>query len=166
MVSANTIYLWLSYQRYAILIFIVSASLSAAMFLTDVVPWFVTLPVVLISLYLFSVSVQVGSTIRKKMVLTRRTIQQIERRSFNPEGLMKYCTDPCWRVVVNHNLSLAGVPSIQRRELIREWTALANERQQQLVFVSQDGSVVHTYQNERLTTTVMNDDESSADCTR
>ena len=162
MVSTNKIYLWLSYQRYALLLFTVSATVAASVFAFELFSWLVLLPTVSFSLYLASVSLRIGGTIRKKLVLTRRTIQQIERGTFDPNDLAKYCTDPCWRVVVRHNLTLAGLPLKRRLELVRQWTEIANERQRQLIFASPDGRVIHVYQDDRLDTTVINRDVDPA----
>jgi hypothetical protein len=63
---------------------------------------------------------------------------------FEAISMTKYCSDPCWRVVVSEVLRESGIPSSQRRALIKDFSRLAIEESRMLVLVNHHDNIVYT----------------------
>ena len=96
------------------------------------------------ALSLVALGIRIMGQTSKKMAITRRAQDQISEGAFEPVSMMKYCTDPCWRVVVSEVLKEANVPTKKRRALIKEFSKEAVEASKMLILVNRHDNVVYT----------------------
>ena len=141
---ATRIYLWVNYQRYAILM-LVSALLSAgAAYHLYALSWLFSLGTATASAYLVVLGMRSMGQFAKKLVLTKRASRRIEQGTFEKEQLIKYCTDPCWRLVVGEILQRSGCSRAQVKAHIRVWSKEAKAHKEHLIIVNREGNVVYT----------------------
>ena len=136
--------LWLSYQRYALLAFIIAGFLlwtTAAFFKTQ---WWFILSGGVLTLSLVGLGIRIMAQTGKKMAITQRAYDRIRDGVFEPTSMMKYCTDPCWRVVVSEVLREAKIPSTRRRVLISQFSKEAVEASKMLVLVNRHDNLIYT----------------------
>jgi hypothetical protein len=114
--------LWLSYQRYAILLPLAcAAALGALVALASVWAWawlglIIMVPVAITTA---GFTLEVVRAYSRKLRATWAQERRMAAGRFSPEALRSYCGDPCWRVVANEILTRAGYSRTQRRALIQ-----------------------------------------------
>jgi len=131
----------LSYQRYAILIFLVAVTLILGVALVSPTSWLAWLVVAPISLKMMLFAREIGGRLKRKLRATTVGLRRIESGSFEPRMVQSYCTDPCFRVVAHTLLRRAGFSTQERRHLIRRYTAeLKREQSKTYIFNASQGT--------------------------
>ena len=143
----RTVRLWLSHQRYALMAGCAAVALAGVVYTSLSAPWWALLTAAMLSLGLGGLALRIMAQWKKKMRITERALRQIERGRFDPDSMAKYCTDPCWRVVVTELLREYGLSRVDRRRLIREYTEMADAAGATLVIVNRHDHVVYTMEN-------------------
>lgn len=114
--------LWLSYQRYALLLSTGCATMIGATALLGTAwtwGWAGLVVVGPLSLRVGHFAVEVFRAHPRKLRATWAHQRRIDSQRFSPTALRAYCGDPCWRLVADEILTRAGLPADQRRDLIR-----------------------------------------------
>lgn len=113
--------LWLSYQRYALLLFALAAAPIAAMVTLAPASWLwwplAAAPSLAAAVFASSVYRRWPRKLRATALAARR----IESGRFAPRRLREYCGDPCFRVVAAEILTRAGYSRRERDQMIREF---------------------------------------------
>ncbi len=136
--------LFLSYQRYAFALLFGPGLVVAGVAAAGPGAWWAWGPLTLLALWLGSFGVVVWRRFPKKLRATLVADRRIAQHRFRPDSVLKYCGDPCYRVVAHEILARAGLGRSERRALVRKLTALEAERATQLVLVNRvDGYLVH-----------------------
>lgn len=119
--------LWLSYQRYALLLFAIALGPIAAVALWAPTRWYLWLVVVPVAARIAVFAVQVYRRWPRKLRATALATARIASGRFAPRSIRGYCGDPCFRVVAREILRRAGLPRAQRRGLIEQFSREARE---------------------------------------
>lgn len=128
----------LSYQRYAALVLgIIVAVLWLASVIGATWAWGVA---VLIAVPLGWFGALVALRLPHKLRLTRTQDERIRRRKFDPDDLLLWVEDPCYRVVAREILVRSGRSQAQARVEVAELAARASAPQG-FVFYSKPPSV-------------------------
>jgi hypothetical protein len=117
--------LWLSYQRYFFLLVGLAAAIPVAIVLYDPGAWYLWLLGAFPVFKLLHFAVEVYRRWPEKIRATKLADRRIASGQFTPKFVENYCGDPCFRVVARELLSRAGLPSGERRRIIRELTKQA-----------------------------------------
>ncbi len=136
---------FLSYNRYAILITTLSVVLPGAALWFF--PWYVWIPVTLVALRSLLWAWQIARQYPKKLHITKKQLLALRNGSFQNEAIVRYCGDPCYRVVAHHVLAQALVPASERRKLVRENIEKAQSLSHAMVFVDHEHKNVVTVIN-------------------
>lgn len=138
--------LWLSYQRYALLLLggpALAVALAAAY-----APWWVALLAGVVGIVPARFGLYVAGRWPRKLRATRVALARIDAGSFAPESVRGHCGDPCFRVVAREVLARAGVPRPERAALVHRF---ADE-------VRRERSVVVLFDHVRGTATILGGD--------
>lgn len=119
--------LWLSYQRYSLILFAWIFAWSAVVTYTAYTFSGWLMIAALPALWVARFAIDIGLQYPRKRKLTQQAQAAIEDNTFHPDSLRNYCADPCYRVVANHILTLARYSPPERRAII---TAHRNALQQ------------------------------------
>lgn len=124
--------LWLSYQRYAALVVVLSLGCVAlVMNLTaswsTLWRWLAIAGSVGAALLGLHFARQIAGRWPRKLRATLLADRRIKAGRFRESSLQHYCEDPCFRVVANEILRRAGQARSERRELIRRYSEQAHE---------------------------------------
>jgi len=133
--------LWLSYQRYAVLMAGLPIVAWTAIVLAAPGAWWAWGPLALVALWFVRQSVDIFARFPRKMRATLLADRRIAGGRFEPRSIRRYCGDPCFRVVAREILTRAGVPADEQRRLIETFAEEEAERGHTLVFARADGSV-------------------------
>lgn len=117
----ETWWLWLSFQRYALLLALLAgAPLAAAAAVTGEGWWSWAAWVVagLLALRLAAGAYQVGRRGPAKLHTLRVALHRIRRGDFSPDRIRRHCGDPCFRVVARESLRRAGFGPAERRRIV------------------------------------------------
>lgn len=133
--------LWLSYQRYALLMGGLPLGVWAAIALAAPGAWWAWGPLAFVALWFLRQAVDIYRRFPRKMRATLLADRRIATGRFRPRTIRRYCGDPCYRVVAREILRRAGTPPAERRRLIETYAAEEAERGHTLVFARPDGSV-------------------------
>ena len=109
--------LWLSYQRYALLLFLAPA-LALVALVAWASPWWWA-PAALAALVPLRFGASVYARWPRKVHATRVALHRIAAGRFASARVRGFCGDPCFRVVAHEILRRAGLPPAERRRLIR-----------------------------------------------
>lgn len=140
----ETARLWLSYQRYAFLMFGVPAAGTAAIATLWPHAWWVWGPAALITLKLWAFAVTIWQRWPYKRTSTLRYQRQIDAGRFDPERVRRFTGDPCFRVVAREVLRRADVRGPAQAALIARLRAEHEAAGQQIIFVDRaKGEVIH-----------------------
>lgn len=137
--------LWLSYQRYAVLLVALAALvMAAAAWAAWTGPragWWLLAPVpVYIAYKLLGFAREVHGRWPRKLRATLLASQRIAAGRFRPASVRAYCGDPCFRVVASEILRRSGMTRAERGRLIRQFRQQASEPTF-LVMVNTNGAV-------------------------
>lgn len=138
--------LWLSYQRYALLLSSVSLGMIAGVIaLGSAWTWGWTALVIVVPLTINfgRFSVEVFGSHPRKLRATWAHQRRIDSQRFAPTAVRSYCGDPCWRVVADEVLTRAGLPATERRALIREFRREVEDDAHATVVVDYRTGAVH-----------------------
>ncbi len=133
--------LWLSYQRYALLMGGLPVLVWAGIVFAAPGAWWAWGPLALVMLWFVGQAVPIYRRFPRKMRATLLADRRIATGRFHPRTIRRYCGDPCFRVVAREILRRAGTPPAERRRLIETFAAEEAERGHTLVFARADGSV-------------------------
>lgn len=134
---------FMSYNRYALLIIFVSLSIVAISFWLS--RWYVWLPVTLLALRALYWAGHIMRQFPKKLHITKKFLFAQKMGTFVPEDVVKYCADPCYRVVARHALTTGGVTRQQQNRLMREYTMRAHDLAHAFVIVDPEKKRVLTF---------------------
>ncbi|HEY1811681.1 MAG TPA: hypothetical protein VGG74_04950 [Kofleriaceae bacterium] len=119
--AATTLRLWLSYQRYALVL--VAAPIVCAVLAIARAPWWLAAIVAVAAI----VPVRFGVTVLvrwpRKLRATRVGLARIAAGTFTPASIRGYCSDPCFRVVARELLAAAGLPRAERRAIVQRFAS-------------------------------------------
>lgn len=142
--AVERIRLWLSYQRFALLLGLLPSATVAAVAITWPAAWWAWIPLGLVATHLLFFAVGVWGRLSKKFRATVVADRRIAAGRFRPESVRPYCGDPCFRVVAHELLRRAGMPRPERRALVKRLAAEELERSKMLVLVNrEDGVLFH-----------------------
>lgn len=128
--------LWVSYQRYATLLFALALGLGGAgVYLIDMGSWYFGVPAGLVALKVFGFGVMVASRIPEKMRITAVAQRRIDAGRFDPLMVRDFCEDPCFRVMAHEVIGRAGIRGAKRRTLVREYTSAVQEESGQTLII-------------------------------
>ncbi len=145
---------FLSYNRYALLIVLVALGASAAAVRWGA--WYVWVPVCLASLRALVWAWRIARQFPRKLHITKKLLRAQREARFSPEDVVKYCADPCYRVVAREALAAAGVPRAQRAGMVRDYTRRARELAHDFVIVDRERNRVLTFVDGVLTEKPLN----------
>ena len=137
--------LWLSYQRYGMLLCGGGVALPASVALAWPRLFWVWAPLALLMLKPIGFGVTVLRRWPKKLRATRIAAHRMRRGRFRPESVKSYCGDPCFRLVAHEILARAGMPAAERRALVARLRA-EHESSQVLLLVDHATGTVFTVQ--------------------
>jgi hypothetical protein len=128
--------LWLSYQRYAMLLFALALGLGfGGAYGSFEGYWYLGVPVALIGLKVGSFGAMVAARIPEKMRITGVAQRRIDAGRFEAGMVRDFCEDPCFRVMASEVLRRSGVDNAQRRKIVREFTASVKEEAGQTLII-------------------------------
>ena len=143
--------LWISYQRYGLLL--VGGSMAAVAAVIALAPhaWWAWGVLALATLPLVRFGITVLGRWPRKLAATLIAEHRIRRGRFRVEQVRPYCADPCFRVVAREILDRAGIARDQQKTLVarfcREQQAadrmlmLVDREHGRLVIVDGDGHI-------------------------
>ncbi len=134
-----------SYNRYALLILLLSLAIPATLFLFFA--WYFWVPAALVALRALYWAWHIARQYPKKLHITKKYLLAQRNGTFQTPDIVKYCGDPCYRVVAHHVLASAKVPAPQRRRLVGEYVEQAHNLAHALVFVDREKGRVVTIIN-------------------
>lgn len=151
--TVETVRLWLSFQRYALLLTLLALAPLLGLTTFGVVAWWAWALAALVSIRLAAYAYAIGRRGPAKIHAYRVALHRIERGSFSPERVRRHCADPCFRVVAHRSLRRAGVPADERRRLVRTYAReLADEGSALVVIDHRRGEVRQTVGGQMTTT--------------
>jgi hypothetical protein len=136
---------FLSYNRYALLILVLSLAIPAVLFVF--LRWYFWVPATLVALRALYWAWHIARQYPKKLHITKKMLWAQQNRTFRNEDIVKYCGDPCYRVVAHQVLARTGVPAPERRRLVSEYVDQAHDLAHALVFVDREKGRVVTIIN-------------------
>lgn len=110
--------LWLSYQRYGLLLCGGGVAVPAAIALVWPGLFWLWAPLALLMLKPIGFGITVLRRWPKKLRATMLAEHRIRSGRFRPASVKSYCGDPCFRVVAHEILTRAGMPRAERFALI------------------------------------------------
>ena len=145
-------WLWLSYQRYALLLALGGVGLVSvpACLLPDW--WWLWGLAALIAFPIVLFGGTVYRNYPRKIKATRRADERIRAGTFEPEFVQKFCGDPCSIVVANEILCMADIPKDERKALIKRFIKAEREQGKTLLLVDRNAGVIHTIQGGNIKT--------------
>lgn len=142
--------LWLSYQRYGVLLCGGGVALPASIALVWPRLFWVWAPLALLMLKPIGFGVTVLGRWPKKLRATLIAEHRMQRGRFRPESVRSYCGDPCFRLVAHEVLTRAGMPATERRALVARLRAEHEQRSRVLLFVDHATGTVFTVQGSQV----------------
>ena len=141
--------LWLSYQRYGLLL---CSSAVVPVTVALLWPWlyWVWAPLALLALPPMRFGVTVLGRWPRKLRATLVAEHRIRRGRFRPESVRSYCGDPCFRLVAHEILTRAGMPAAERRALVARLRAEHEASSRVLLLVDHATGTVFTVQDGRV----------------
>jgi len=118
--AAKVLRLWLSYQRYALLL--VGAPAACVALAVTRLPWWAAGLIAVAGLAPARFGVTVLARWPRKLRATRVGLARIAAGTFTPASIRSYCGDPCFRVVARELLAASGVPGAERRAIVHRFT--------------------------------------------
>jgi signal transduction histidine kinase len=135
-------WLWLSFQRYALLLAAAAVAPVAAVATLAADVWWAWAVALVVCLRLGAYALTIGRRWPAKIHALRVDLYRLERGRFSPERVRRRCGDPCFRVVARESLRRSGVARRERGELVRSYAhALREERSAVVVFDLQRGEL-------------------------
>ena len=134
--------LWLSYQRYALLL-IGAPALAVAALAAWTSPWW-WVPAGLVAQWPVRFGVAVFARWPRKLRATRLATARIRAGRFSPRSIRGHCGDPCFRVVAHEILRRAGLPRAERRRIVSQYREELRRDRSTLVIVDHLAGTVTT----------------------
>ena len=145
--------LWLSYQRYGLLLCGGGVALPLAVALLWPRLFWVWIPLALLVLKPIGFGVTVLRRWPRKLRATLVAEHRLQRGRFRPESVRGYCGDPCFRLVAHEILTRAGMPAAERRALVARLRAEHEQSSRVLLLVDHATGTVFTVQGGQVTET-------------
>ncbi len=147
--------MFFSFQRYALLLVAVSTVPFGLALCFFEFKWWAFLIYAPFFLGLNFFASRIATQWSIKFLVVKRAYLQLSRGQFRPERYAKYCTDPCWRLVVNHILKKAGFETRARKELLNDYQAKAADMSGMMTFVDRSKGTVQMIENGRVRTSAL-----------
>ena len=135
-------WLWLSFQRYALILAVVAAAPLALAWALAPDAWWAWSLAALVALRVGAVAVTVADRWPRKLRALRVAARRVELGRFTPTDVRRYCGDPCFRVVAREALRLAGVPATEARRLVRAYARELRSEASELVVIDHLGGQI------------------------
>lgn len=133
--------LWLSYQRYALLMGLVPVAVVGLVAWRWPGAWWAWGPLALAAVPFVRFAIDIYGRWPRKIRATMLADRRIASGRFRPVMVRRYCGDPCFRVVAREILRRADITGAEQRTLIERFAAEEAERGHTLVFAQADGAV-------------------------
>jgi hypothetical protein len=142
--------LFVSYQRYATLLFTAAAAplVIVASFFAGA--WWAWIVAAAFALWTGGYAVQVFGRWPEKLRLTAVAQRRIEGARFESEMIREHCGDPCFKVVSREILSRAGLPRSEREAIIRRYAAELHQENHETIIIDHVNGVVLRSEGDRL----------------
>jgi hypothetical protein len=140
------IFLWLSYQRYALLLGALTLAIPLVIIVFAPTVWWLYLLAAYPVIRLAMATVGVHRRWPEKIRATRLADRRIASGQFTPKFVENYCEDPCFRVVARELLRRAGYDRKQRRAIVREFARQAKANSDVVIMVDHQTGAVTTVQ--------------------
>jgi hypothetical protein len=137
--------LYLSYQRYAILLLGLGLALLAAPVLLGPTRWWLWLLAAAGAAPVIGFAVVITGRYPRKLRATLGQYRRIADGSFDPDRLERYTSDPCSRVVAHEVLRSAGHGWSARRARVRQLARRYREHGEGLVLIDRTNGIVYHY---------------------
>ena len=134
--------LFLSYQRYGLLLGAVALTPLVLVYALAPTLWWAWLLAALPCVWIGGFAITVLRRFPRKLRLTAIADRRIAQGRFSPRSVAGYCEDPCFRVVAHEVLRRAGLPAAERRELVKQLTAQASANANGLVLFDHERGTV------------------------
>lgn len=141
----DRISLWLSFQRYALLLMVLA--IAPLLLVGSVAPgiWWAWLPALFITARVGAFAVMVWRRWPAKIHALRVTLFRVAAGRFEPEQIRRHCGDPCFRLVAHTCLHRAGFSRIERRRVVAAYAAELHAEGSELLIIDHlRGEVVRT----------------------
>jgi hypothetical protein len=134
--------LWLSFQRYALLLGALALAPLGLVWCTAAGAWWAWCLALLVAARLGGFALEIARRWPRKLRALRVASRRIALGRFTTAEIRSYCADPCFRVVARQILRRAGLPGAQARQIIREHArALRDEASEVVIFDHRRGEV-------------------------
>lgn len=137
--------LWISYQRYALLVSVGSLGATTLALTYAFDAWWLWVPLAVLCVPAFVLAHHIHRGMRGHMVTTRRALHKMRLGAFEPESVQPLCEAPCSRVVAYELLAQYGMPRLQRRALVKKLTLLEEEASKSLIIVDRTNGKLYRY---------------------
>lgn len=130
---SSRIRLWFSYQRFGLLVLLISIAPPAAAYWALPESWWLWGGLAIAGLYGIGMAIKILAKFRHKLRVTVVYVRRYRRNGFSPALLERYADDPCYRVVCDEIMRDVGVPADERRQILKE---LKEEAGRPMLFVA------------------------------
>ena len=155
--------MFFSFQRYALLLVAIPTVPFGLAFYVFEFKWWALLVYAPFFLGLNFFASRIATQWSFKFLVVKRAYLQLSRGQFRSGRYAKYCTDPCWRLVVNHILKKAGFGAKARRGMLNDYQIKAADMSSMMIFVDRAKGIVQTIENGQIrTSTLRSKPEASA----
>lgn len=158
--------LWLSYQRYGLLLCGGGVALPATVALLWPRLFWLWAPLALLVLKPIGFGVTVLGRWPKKLRATLIAEHRMQRGRFRPASVKSYCGDPCFRLVAREILTRAGMPAAERRALVARLRAEHEQSSRVLLLVDHATGTVFTVQGDQVTESRAQDPDALSETSR
>ena len=113
--------LWLSYQRYALMLTSFALACPLVTYVAFPALWAAWTSAALVGVFCLSGAIKIGWKFGHKLRVTAMLERRYKRNGFNAEQLRQYAEDPCYRVVSNEVMRRVDVPAAERRRILKQF---------------------------------------------
>ncbi len=147
--------LWLSYQRYSFVL--AGSAVLLPVGLMWLLPgyWFLWgLPALLVSSKFVFYAVMVYRRWPRKLRATMVATRRIASGGFEPDSVLPFCGDPCFRLVASEILRRAGLGLAERVRIIRRLAVEKRNQPEYVVLVDRTNGVTVRVEGTQITRTI------------
>jgi hypothetical protein len=136
-------WLWLSWQRYALLLAALALLPSLLVGLVAPTLWWAWLIAAPITARVGAFAVMVWRRWPSKRHALRVALFRIAAGRFEPAQVRRHCGDPCFRLVAHACLRRAGFAAAQRRRIVAAHAASLRDERSELIVIDHVRGEVH-----------------------
>jgi hypothetical protein len=135
--------LYFSFNRYTYLILAGTFAVIFPIILFLFSWWWLWVPLCLIGLWFLKFSFNIHAQTSKKFHITKKWIFNIKHENAEMDEMIKYCEDPCYRVVAKEILIQKGIGSKERKKIINDYKEEAIKRNKMIIIVDKKNGVIY-----------------------